>query len=386
MRRERELTHHMAAPTTSSSPQPAVKPSRPAGYLPTLDGWRTIAILFVMFCHDSVHHLGPFSTAWLYEHGNLGVDVFFAISGILICSRLLTEEDSQGFISRRSFYIRRAFRILPPAALFLATLLVLKATVHLPVQLPEVLASFFFLRNYTFTFSHFQTIYPFYTSHFWSLAVEEHFYFLLPSLLVFTPKKWRAPLLLILASAISLHRIAPNSWLSFHSDMRLDALLVPAAFAVLLRSPLLTQPNHRRRLIQALGFWPLIAIALLMPVTYNLIPRTTGLLIAWLMPLIILGTMLRPQSGFSRLLENPLLRYIGRISYSLYLWQQLFLISHFGARTARLGVLQSSPLNWLLTFACAMLSYYLIERPLIRLGHHLAPNVAANQVDRAIEA
>jgi peptidoglycan/LPS O-acetylase OafA/YrhL len=382
MRRERELTHHMAAPTPGSSPQPAVKPSRPAGYLPTLDGWRTIAILSVMFCHDSVHHLGPFSTAWLHEHGNLGVDVFFAISGILICSRLLTEEDSQGFISRRSFYIRRAFRILPPATVFLATLLALKATVHLPVQLPEVLASLFFVRNYTFTFSHFQTIYPFYTSHFWSLAVEEHFYFLLPSLLVFTPKKWRAPLLLILASAISLHRIAPSSWLSFHSDMRLDALLVPAAFAVLLRSPLLTQPTHRQRLTQALRLWPIIVIALLIPITYDLIPRTTGVLIAWLMPLIILGTMLHPQSLFSRLLENPILRYIGRISYSLYLWQQLFLISHFGANTARLGILQSSPLNWLLTFACAIFSYYLIERPLIRLGHHLAPNVAANQVER----
>jgi peptidoglycan/LPS O-acetylase OafA/YrhL len=376
----------MAAPTIGSSPQPAAKRSRPTGYLPTLDGWRTIAILSVMFCHDSVHRLGPFTTAWLHEHGLLGVDVFFAISGILICSRLLTEEDSQGFVSRRGFYIRRAFRILPPAALFLATLLVLKAAVHLPVQLPEVLASLFFVRNYTFTFNHFQTIYPFYTSHFWSLAVEEHFYFLLPSLLAFAPKKWRSPLLLILASAISLHRIAPNSWLSFHSDMRLDALLVPAAFAVLLRSPLLTQPSHRERLTQALRFWPIIAITLLIPITYNLIPRTTGFLIAWLMPLIILGTILRPQSWFSRLLENPILRYIGRISYSLYLWQQLFLISHFGANTARLGVLQSSPLSWLMTFACAIFSYYLVERPLIRLGHRVAPNVAANRIGRATQA
>ena len=368
----------MAAPTITSSPQPAAKSSRPTGYLPTLDGWRTIAILSVMFCHDSVHHLGPFTTAWLHEHGLVGVDVFFAISGILICSRLLTEEDSQGFISRHNFYIRRAFRILPPAAFFLATLLVLKATVNLPVQLPEVLVSLFFVRNYTFPFSHFQTIYPFYTSHFWSLAVEEHFYLLLPSLLVFAPQKMRVPLLLILASAISLHRIAPNSWLSFHSDMRLDALFIPAAFAVLLRSPLLSQPNHRQRLIQTLRLWPFLAIAILIPLTYDLIPRTNGILIAWLMPLIILGTMLRPQSWFSRLLENPILRYIGRISYSLYLWQQLFLISHFGANTARLGVLQSSPLSWLMTFACAIFSYYLVERPLIRLGHRLAPNVPQN--------
>jgi peptidoglycan/LPS O-acetylase OafA/YrhL len=321
-------------------------------------------------------------TAWLHEHGTLGVDVFFAISGILICSRLLTEEDAQGYISRRSFYIRRAFRILPAAAFFLTTLLILKAVVQLPVQLPEVLASLFFVRNYTSTFSHFQSIYPYYTSHFWSLAIEEHFYLLLPTLLVITPKKWRVPALFILATAVSLHRlITPNSWLSFHTDIRLDALLVPAALAILIRTPV-----HRKRLTQALRFWPLVPIALAIPVTYGLIPRTTGLLIAWLMPLAILGTTLRPQSWFSRVLENSVLRYIGRLSYSLYLWQQLFLVSHFGAETARLGPLQSSPLNWLMTFACALLSYYLIERPMIRLGHRLAPNVAANRVDQAIDA
>jgi peptidoglycan/LPS O-acetylase OafA/YrhL len=104
------------------------------------------------------------------------------------------------------------------------------------------------------------------------------------------------------------------------------------------------------------------------------------------MPLAILGTTLRPQSWFSRLLENPALSFVGRLSYSLYLWQQLFLISHFGADTARLGPLQSSPLNWLMTFACALLSYYLVERPLIRLGHRLAPNVAANQSFEAQES
>src|SRR5579864_573540 len=166
----------MAAPTTSSPPKITPPISRPTGYLSTLDGWRAIAIFSVMLCHDQLYTLGPLSTAWFQTHGQLGVDVFFAISGILICSRLLTEEESQGFISRRNLYIRRAFRILSPAAVFLATLLLLKATVHLPVELPEVLSSLFFLRNYTSTFTHLQTTYPYYTSHFWSLAVEEHFY------------------------------------------------------------------------------------------------------------------------------------------------------------------------------------------------------------------
>ena len=64
----------MAAPTISASPQPAIKSICPTGHLPTLDGWRAIAILSVMAYHDALHRIGPFSTSWLHEHGNLGVD------------------------------------------------------------------------------------------------------------------------------------------------------------------------------------------------------------------------------------------------------------------------------------------------------------------------
>ena len=226
--------------------------ARNTHYLPTLDGWRTLAILGVMLCHGSIHRLGPLNTGWLHEHGNAGVDIFFAISGILICSRLLSEEEAWGRISLRGFYLRRAFRILPAAAVFLATLLILKAAVRLPVESPEVIASLFFFRNYTSLFSHWQTAYPYYTSHFWSLAVEEHFYVLLPGLLVLGVRRFRAPLLFTLAVAVSLRRIAPHSWLSLHSELRLDALLVAAGSAVLLRTP-----EYRQRLLARLRFAPI---------------------------------------------------------------------------------------------------------------------------------
>jgi peptidoglycan/LPS O-acetylase OafA/YrhL len=185
--------------------------------------------------------------------------------------------------------------------------------VHLPVERPEVLASLFFFRNYTSLFSHWQTIYPYYTSHFWSLAVEEHFYLILPGLLVLSPRRLRAPLLVTFASAISLHRIAPHSWLSLHTDIRLDALLFPAALAVLLHSP-----ESRQRLMRTVRFAPLFGAILLAEITVQLHLRITGALIAWLTPFLILGTMLNPQSWPSRLLESAPLRYIGRISYSLY--------------------------------------------------------------------
>ncbi|SRR5579864_9503947 len=87
---------------------------RVSGYLPTLDGWRAIAVLSVILFHDARHSYGVFTTAWFHDNSAIGEDVFFAISGLLICSRLLEEENKYGRISLRRFYIRRAFRILPP--------------------------------------------------------------------------------------------------------------------------------------------------------------------------------------------------------------------------------------------------------------------------------
>jgi peptidoglycan/LPS O-acetylase OafA/YrhL len=358
----------------------AGRPSRSAGYLPTLDGWRTIAIVGVIFNHASHPSLGPFPNNWFYHHGNLGVDVFFAISGLLICSRLLNEEESTGRISLRNFYIRRAFRILPPAIFFLLTLLVLKYAVQLQVSIAELLASLFFVHNYTSLYRHFLSFFPFYTSHFWSLAVEEHFYFMLPPLLVLIPSKWRVQSLLLLAVMFSLHRIHSGTIASvqFHTGNRIDALIVPALFAVLLRKP------HVRELFKRwLAFWPVIALFLLTIITFWLIPRAKDVLVAWLTPLLIMGTMLRPQSWFSRFLELPPMRYIGRLSYSLYLWQQLFIVTHFLTDPTRLHVLQTWPVSFLMTAACALLSYYFIEQPFIHIGHRLAPNVTVNAIARS---
>jgi peptidoglycan/LPS O-acetylase OafA/YrhL len=163
-----------------------------------------------------------------------------------------------------------------------------------------------------------------------------------------------------------------------HTDMRIDALIVPAMIALLIR-----RASVRDRFARWLRYWPVLAALLFVPVTFSLMPRATGLLIAWLTPLLILGTMLRPQSWFSRFLELPAMRYVGRLSYSLYLWQQLFFIAHYGAGVRGLGALQSWPFCVAMTAACALCSYYFVEQPFIGLGHRLAPNVAANMVARS---
>src|SRR4051812_22693446 len=94
------------------------------GYLPTLDGWRSIAILAVILDHTISYQLGPRYPFLLPAAGigQNGVSLFFAISGFLICSRLIEEENLCGRVSLRGFYIRRASRILPPAMLYLAVI------------------------------------------------------------------------------------------------------------------------------------------------------------------------------------------------------------------------------------------------------------------------
>src|SRR5207248_5891757 len=102
---------------------------------------------------------------------------FFAISGYLICTRLLVEEETTGSISLRSFYIRRVFRILPPAYVYLAVVAGLSAAGMIAAAWTDIASAALFYSNYIEPRSWF-------TGHFWSLAMEEHFYLLWPPLLL----------------------------------------------------------------------------------------------------------------------------------------------------------------------------------------------------------
>ena len=331
-----------------------------SGYMPTLDGWRAIAILAVIFCHDSVHTLGRFSTRWLLEYGSLGVDVFFAISGVLICSRLLDEERIYGKISLKHFYVRRAFRILPPAFLFLGVISILSALSVIVVTRGEIAESLLFCRN---------------TTHFLKLTADHagHWY----------TKRYRAQVLGALAVAVLGHRgmaLQTREWWSieYHPDIRIDALLVPAMIAILGSSP-----RNREVMLRYLRFWPLGIILFLFLVPFGPGTAWQATVFIWLLPPIVLGSVLNPGNILGRLLEWSVLRYIGRISYSLYLWQQLFFTGHFlGALWHPLGWLQSWPLRLVITFALAMLSYHLLECPMTRLGRRLAPPATAGRQEQ----
>src|SRR5438094_9463231 len=151
-----------------------------AGRIPSLDGWRAVAVLLVLcvqakrYVHDS-----PLFTGLLGKCGFIGVQVFFVISGFLLTTLLLREKDRTGGVSLRQFYYRRMLRILLAYALYLLVLLVLQnhGLTYSPVNGRQWAAAL------TYTVNFLPGTIPGEISHLWSLSVEEHFYLLWPVLL-----------------------------------------------------------------------------------------------------------------------------------------------------------------------------------------------------------
>jgi peptidoglycan/LPS O-acetylase OafA/YrhL len=359
------------------------------GYIPTLDGWRAIAILGVMASHAGHSYSQAHGTESVFDRiatGTHGVNLFFAISGLLITSRLLEEWDSAGTISLKRFYVRRAFRILPPALVYLSCLAVLGALGLLPVVREEFVAATFFFRNYLPPILG-QNGAGFFTSHYWSLGVEEHFYLFWPALLAFAGRKRALPVAIAIAVLVAgwrhleawreimlFNAIQPTYFV--RSDTRIDAIMWGVVAALVLSRPAVRALAERY--FTALVYLAFVALYGVIVYRYGTRPTFWE---AAIVPMLIVGTVLHPTGALGRLLESRALRWIGRLSYSLYLWE-VFFVYYPGVPTT-LGVWQTFPVNLVAATVCAMASYYLVERPLIRVGHRLAPAMRHNSADRS---
>lgn len=358
------------------------------GYIKTLDGWRAISVFGVIFFHAPAITIGPAWLGRLQAFGENGVQLFFAISGFLICSRLLEEKRMRGQISLRGFYVRRFFRIQPPALVFLATIGLLATIGAIHPTLRATLSALFFYRNY-YAVNHGATLPDdVYTAHFWSLAVEEHFYLLLPGLLLLTQKKILPSLAtLTVASCIwafaARFIVQPSTRELEHwrTDIALHSLFLPALLAVLLLKPSfrrwMTVISSRNLLVGSI-----IAGSLISEFFFD--GRFIPLIVSTGFPLIIISTVLHPEGWLGRLLESLPFILVGRLSYSLYLWQQLFFTHEKGHSALR--ALQSYPWNVIAVLFCAIASYYLVEKPFMRLGHRLAPPASPGRIDLQVHS
>jgi peptidoglycan/LPS O-acetylase OafA/YrhL len=320
----------------------------------------------------------------LTRSGPNGVSLFFAISGFLICSRLLEEQEQTGTTSLWGFYVRRACRILPPALTYLGVIGILGLLGVLVVTPLELGSCIFFFRNYL-PLGSITRGWGGYTIHFWSLAVEEHFYLLWPALLVLSGKSRARYLAGTLALLVGVWRWWDfrHQWVDRHisgllfpsrTDVRLDGLFLGCLAALIVVNPGWRAWATRHL---TLPVWALCAAAYAL---FQVIPgrHIYSIWESALLAALVTGTVLRPGTRIGKLLETPGFKLVGRLSYSLYLWQQLFLVP--GA-VYPLALVQRLPWNFVMVFGIAYVSYEFVERPMIRVGHRLAPPPSPGRTD-----
>lgn len=346
------------------------------GRIHTLDGWRAVAILLVIAGHGA--HYSPYRDMLWANLWCLGVDIFFVLSGYIITLRFIQERQRSSTIDLRSFYVRRAFRILPLVFTYLGTLCVLSLLVNLVDFHPsEITGSLLFFRNYQLAAME----QGFYTTHFWSLSIEEHFYLLWPAIFLWQRNRRSLWFAAIGACACAAWRLFdcthPDSWIGrllpgsnnffrqIRTDARFDGLLVGCALAMILSR----QPVRNFMLRNFPKEIPLFAAVLLM---LN-IERTSGwpTLSSYLIVFAMVGSTLVVEEGLAhKWLNSRLMVWMGTVSYSAYVWQELFM-TRPGPTLSPLGWLGYFPFNLICVFAVSALSYYCIERPCIEQGRRL---------------
>lgn len=362
------------------------------GYIPTLDGWRAVAVGLVLLTHDGVHQMGRFSTGSIHTahgRGQGGVELFFCISGILICTRLLEEERLTGTISLGNFYARRFFRIQPAAWVYLAFIAVLMASGAVVHAYDGIAYSLLMVRNYLPL--RFSPRY-WYTDHFWSLCVEEHFYLFLPLFLVVVRRRRIAMLLGLLfflavwARFVGNHPGLQFGWqFTLRTDFAAKQLVLSAAAAIALT---VTEFRAwcRRWAVPALAL-PFAAAMFAFAAWHIGLGSALAALFAY--PVLVVSTLLHPKCVVGRALEWAPVRFLGRISYSIYLWQMPFFTFYYpvAAPHARwLLLLSQTWLRYPAVLALSLMSYYWVEKPLVRLGYRLAKPPVPGRHDPTTES
>ena len=350
--------------------------------IPSLDGLRTLSIFLVVALHtvqrfSLSHHV---ALPWYaFFNGGMGVSIFFVISGYLITGLLLKEHAARGTISLRWFFMKRAFRILPPILFYLLILTLLAAWHRVPPTRFDVVSALLFFRNYA----------PAATSwtleHFWSLSVEEQFYLLWPPILLLCLRAGNragrrlagriaiAMLVVVpLLRGLSLFSHSPfiHNGSGFHAHA--DTLMFGCTAA------LLEGRTRFERLYRALTRWPWFPPLVLLGSSFlemrfqNLwnfsIGRTlTGCFIT----ASCFGAFVTPSPELAVSSTPPAVVHIGVLSYSIYLWQTLFL-HHGNVQTFHPALwIGMPPVNWLAILLVAEVSYRFVEAPSLRMRNTL---------------
>lgn len=339
---------------------------------PCLDGLRCLSILAVIAFHTFGHETG----FRLVAHGHLGVELFFAISGFLITTLLVRERDASGGISLRKFYLRRSLRIFP---LYFAVLAVYVLLVAFVERDPVTKTSFFGNLPFfaTYTSNWFVPLDQgdrviFYFA--WSLATEEQFYLVWPLALGLL-RGTLAPLV-FMAALFAFDQVAEG--MAAHGGLEAGAITTRMATSIAtpiclgsILALLFARERTFRALHPVLGgrASALVIFALLVAAIFW--PAAPALLIHVLMALLVGASVLGAHHWLAPLLENPVARYLGKVSYGLYLLHMLALNVTKRALPSLTGAPRFAVTLALATVA-AGLSYRFFEGPILRFKERFA--------------
>ncbi|MDX6462167.1 MAG: hypothetical protein QOH35_5173 [Acidobacteriaceae bacterium] len=330
-------------------------------HITQLDGLRGLAVLLVLLAHSAIAFTRVPSFKWIDHYGSLGVQLFFVLSGFLITKILLDSKDTPHFF--RNFYVRRALRIYPIYYALLGFVMFSGVVHEHGVRWwPYVL----YLSNVIYG----NTTQPAPLGPVWSLAVEEQFYLLWPLIVsVLSRRSLERFCFTMIIGAICLRF---TGFLQLHNTLlQLDALAAGALVAC--RFDQIASWRPSARFVACLfplgvslpaGFWNNLSQ------TVQVVGSTA-----------LLAVLLDNGAAISRVFRTPALRYLGRVSYGVYLLHSLvfaaFLRSRFGHSVIQSGSAMAAILcmigQFSIVLAIATLSFYFFESPFLRLKRYYEP-------------
>jgi len=358
-----------------------VEPHGGIRYQPALDGLRAFAVAAVIAYH--------FGAGWA-AGGFLGVDAFFVLSGFLITSLLLTEWGRSSRISLPGFWARRARRLLPALLVVLGAIALYAAVLAPASQLDTLrgdgISSLFYFANWHFVLSG-QSYFDLFSlpspmRHLWSLAIEEQFYLVWPLVVLVCLRVGRGSRKVLAGVCVAgitasvavmalLYEPADPSRAYYGTDARAHTLLVGAVLALVLtrRRP------ERRASVMALHTAGVAAAAACVWAWVTVRDQGSGLYhggsfafaiaVALVIASAVQPTRRSVWSPLRAVLSLGVLRWVGLISYGLYLWHWPATVVLTETRTGLSGA-ELTLLRLAATFGAATLSFYLVEQPIRR--------------------
>ncbi|MBK9042493.1 MAG: acyltransferase [Saprospiraceae bacterium] len=306
-------------------------------YFTNLDGLRGIAAFSVLIFHffenpylttDVLHIDSVRKITEVLQHG---VTLFFVLSGFVITRILLNSKSSEKYFY--TFYKRRILRIFPLYYLYLIVFYYVYPYIQfgqINMDFSQQLPVYLYLQNMGWL-TGLESNGP---GHFWSLAVEEHFYLIWPVVIYFLPYKRIKPVviaLLLLSIPLKLFFINNNIDINYNSFSRFDSILIGCLIAVLEKDNNYSLPNIKRSTI----LYALLGILFIGAIIYlfqTLIPTLKGSLKHMILGLFfgvgIFSLVSNIENGqFNKFLNHPITQYMGKISYGLYVWQYVGIVN-----------------------------------------------------------